>query len=71
LKNIDFEIMSRSPKIAKLRLLNAYYLMKAYMLAGDFERVQRFLSENTEANLFIKDLLDRLVQESSLYDAQI
>jgi hypothetical protein len=41
------------------------------MLAGDFERVQRFLSENTEANLFIKDLLDRLVQESSLYDAQI
>ena len=63
--------MSKNFAIVKFRLQNAYLLMKAYMLAGDFERVHRFLSENTESNMFIKDLLTRLVSETSLSDNSI
>lgn len=45
--------------------------MKAYSKAGDHPRVVRFLSENTAANLYIKDLLSRLSKEASLADTEL
>ena len=45
--------------------------MKAYFKAGDHQRIVRFLSENTVANLYIKDLLCRLSKEASLGDNEL
>ena len=52
--------------IVEARLLNAYMLIKLWMRIDDFDRVIRVLSTNTKANLYIKDLLEKLSKEPNL-----
>jgi hypothetical protein len=58
--------MTNDVDIVETRLLNAYILMKLYAKAEAFERVVRFLTENTKNNLYIKDLLDKIAHEPNL-----
>jgi hypothetical protein len=65
-QNIEFELVTSEIEIVESRLLNVYMLVKLYMKIDDFDRVIRFLSENTKANLYIKDLLEKLSKESNV-----
>jgi transcriptional regulator of met regulon len=46
-------------------------LMSAYTKAKDFDRVIRFLSQNTNSNLHVKDLLHKLCHEPKLTDLDL
>ena len=63
--------MTNDVDIVETRLLNAYMLMKLYTKADAFERVVRFLTENTKNNLYIKDLLDKIAHEPNLQNNNI
>jgi tetratricopeptide (TPR) repeat protein len=71
LQGIAFEQMTTDLKIVKLRLKNAYLLVRANLQAGDHHRIIRFLSYNTVANLYVKDLVQKLSLESSLNDVDM
>ena len=45
--------------------------MSAYTKAKDFDRAIRFLSQNTNSNLHVKDLLHKLCHEPKLTDLDL
>lgn len=61
---IDLTDMVMDISIVRLRLHNAYLLMKSYFKANDYSRIVRFLTENTKANMFIKDLMIKMSKEA-------
>lgn len=68
---IDLIDMVMDLDIIRLRLHNAHLLMKAYFKASDYARIVRFLTENTKANMYIKDLILKLSREGSLQDNEL
>mmetsp|Transcript_40874 Transcript_40874/g.62294 ORF Transcript_40874/g.62294 Transcript_40874/m.62294 type:complete len:245 (+) Transcript_40874:501-1235(+) len=64
-------MLTKEISVVELRLLNVFMLMKLYFKSGDFERVIRFLSENTKANMYIKDLMEKLAKEANLANRMI
>lgn len=62
LHKIDFDLLQVDIEIIRLRLLNAYMLLKTYQQAGDDLRVIRFMQESTSKNLYLPSLLKKLSQ---------
>lgn len=58
--------MTTEIEIVETRLLNMYMLAKLWIRIDDFDRVIRILSTNTKANLYIKDLLEKLSKEPNI-----
>lgn len=69
--DVPFVVLTSELDVIKLRLKNVHMLMSAYFKAGDFDRVIRFLSQNTNSNLYIKDLINKLCQEPKLTDLDL
>lgn len=55
----------------KLRILNAYMLLKTYANANDHDRLIRFLQESTESNLFLPSLILKLMKTPNLGDLDL
>jgi len=66
LHKIDFDLLSVDIEIIRLRLLNAYMLLRTYQQANKDLAVVRFLSESTAQNLYLPSLLKRLGQIGDL-----
>ena len=71
LRKVDFEVLKYSAGAIRLRMLNAFMLVKSYAQQNDFERIVRYLTEPTEANLYLPSLLLRLSRVPNLADVRL
>jgi len=60
------DLMKNDCDAIELRLLNALMLFKCYEKVGDDQRIIRFMSQSTTANLYLPSLLLRLTEAATL-----
>ena len=63
---MDEETLRNDKEVILLRLTNVYMMILLYFKSGDFERIVRYLTENTKQNLNLKELLDTFSKEPNV-----